>query len=340
MILSISSKASNASEMSYNPKSQAERAIPCKIKQKQSSPPRAPKQPATYLKFINYFKDMNELYLIGTVHIDIDGAERLKKLLEFLNPESIAVEMHEQGAGIIEEKDAKRNEIKSDSKKREQLLSMAQKEGYNIETAEAFLSQDIGMGYEYLVPKLYCKPKGIPLYLVDEPGRTTKTLMDDSTASLQSKEVYTGNEHIEAALRMSLQDLRLFINESYSHKSMDDFYHSILKDIEQEYAEKEKGDQTKEPLKLLDIMNIMKKDHTDHLVKSNEYVEKHLRELCKNHEKLVYIGGSQHLFWTYPFGEKNLYERMSDLQPVRLRLCDTDDIISHPPKYGIPLIST
>ncbi len=280
---------------------------------------------------------MNELYLIGTVHLDPDGPERLKNLLEHIDPEAVAVEMHKPAARVIEKLDTEFGN-KLNPKKREKLISNVKKAGYNAEFVEALLSV---VGYEYLVPKHYCKQKDIPLDLIYKPPPYKVRIGLFVISSILKYLKYIPKRNInfcdsdEKLFKMSVQELRQLMDEAYSTEMLrEDSRVEACNNFKRKLEEEQFP--VAELQEALDyLMSSRERRKTDELISSDEYIEQQLRQLCQEHEKLAYVGGVAHTFSTYSFEEKNLYERMLDLEPVRLMLCDSNDIILHPEKYGI-----
>lgn len=96
------------------------------------------------------------LYLIGTVHIDIDGSERLGGLLTQISPDMIALEFHKDREALVQERkniDSKEEERQTDEILTEVGLSLTSEQRRVILDGGRDMNSVIG--YELNVSKAY-----------------------------------------------------------------------------------------------------------------------------------------------------------------------------------------
>lgn len=267
---------------------------------------------------------MAMLYLIGIERADPDGAARLEKLLEDINPTAIAVDMDEQRAQFVLKKFESLKKIGSQPSTKERFLTAAQQEGFNRETVEEFYFHGVGLNYGFLIPKLHWEPKGVPVTLVGS-ART----VDDAVKKLTSKfplGEQVGHEiAVEAycnPLKLSPPQLRETVNTHYQLRYLVEYRRLVMEGLQQESGGK--------PLrpKILNVVDNVLTGLPSQLVLSDFAVEKNLRGLCKQDGRIVLVSNFAHLFVQYGNGEKNLYERMSDLHPERRKPYDADKYVS------------
>lgn len=268
---------------------------------------------------------MAALYFIGTEHADIDGAARLEKLLEHLAPTAIAVEIDEQRAQLALENFAKLEIIRSDLSRKERFLAAAQGKGFNRKTVEEFYFNGVGLNYEFLVPKLYWEPKEVPVVSVDTT-RTVEGVVEDLISSLpfgeQERQKIAASVYRDY-LKLPPSDLRQVVNEHYQLRELGDYRNFVVKELEREFGA---------PLQqeTLNAVDTVLAGLPGQFVRSDSVVEQNLRRLCEQGQggRIVSVSGFAHVFVRYGHGEKNLYERVSDLMPVRIKLCDADKCVS------------
>lgn len=231
-----------------------------------------------------------EIYLIGTNHFDLKGPARLEKLLDHLQPEYILVEFDKLRAWKAEQM-----EETLQSQEGLKALVAATLCFYPTANPETVRETIKTGNFEYLTARDYSWQKGIPnslpLILADSAERVAKLN--------GSEEVY----------RETATDLSMSISE-------------LTETIEQGYRE----DPLTVPSTILNAWDLIARD---------TYAEKKLRRLArkvafyskikeflgkKKPDRIVYIGGLLHSFGDY----HNLFERLSDLGPVRIKLNKAD----------------
>ena len=102
---------------------------------------------------------MTKVMLIGTVHGDPNGSERLKKKLLEINPDVLSIESSTESLRVLENNNAEIRKRISEMKVRdvsEKIINL-------------FSSIASRYDYESLVPKEYSETHNIPLYLSDFP---------------------------------------------------------------------------------------------------------------------------------------------------------------------------
>ena len=222
---------------------------------------------------------MNLLYLLGTIHNDIKGPERLRKFLDFTKPMSIAIEIDEERAKRIVEC---YNESIRELKEYELILKY-------LKGKETFhkISEYIYMkGYEISFSEHFARnnPKTSLLYLDDFTEEQVSELIGEI---FEDKVEYS----IEDILKLTSAECQKDVDTSYDDNSIKKFRKQKPEIFEQLMIERDTR------------------------------IELRIREVFQSaNQDLVYIGGNFHFFAGY----HNLYERLRDLDPIRVKLRDVD----------------
>lgn len=228
---------------------------------------------------------MAKLYLVGIHHLDLKGPERLEKFLGFVRPDTVGLE------STVENYDRRiqdHNQLKSQNL----LLRLMLKDQYGPEAAENVVKYLNMLGYEIWVPSQFSgKNTGVRLAHCDEYKKEdikamTQEVFGDNVNEAQ--EVTTN--FIDEIARSDFAELQRRTDASYQDNSVAE----LLKD----------------PTSFKTL-----------ILDRDERAEPKIRQafLSSNHT-MVYVGGAMHFFGDYD----NLYERLKDLSPNRLRLSDID----------------
>ena len=229
---------------------------------------------------------MAKLYLVGTHHLDLKGPERLEKFLGFVRPDTIGLE------STVEKFDRRiqdHNQLSS----QKLLLRLMLKDQYGPEAAENVVKYLNMLGYELWVPSQFSeKNSGVKLAYCDEYRK------EDIKAMTQ--EVF-GNR-VNDAQEVTID----FIDEI----ARTDFA-ELQKRTDSAYKDNSVAELLKDPTSFKAL-----------ILDRDERAEPKIRqELSGSNHTMVYVGGAMHLFGDY----NNLYERLKDLSPHRLRLTEIDN---------------
>lgn len=227
---------------------------------------------------------MAKLYLVGTHHLDLKGPERLEKFLGFVRPDNIGLE------STIESFDRRMVDHNRLSFEKI-LLKLFLKNRYGAEGSEKVIKFLDMLGYEMWVPSQY---------IISNPG-----------VSLIHCDEYK-KEEIRPFLKDVFGD---FVNES--NEITIDFMNKIAEyDIEevQRKTDDQYNDNSIDSLKNPLFFKLA-------FIDRDEKAEPKIREAnSKSSNTMVYIGGDTHIFGNY----HNLYERLKDLSPIRIKLNEID----------------
>lgn len=202
-----------------------------------------------------------ELLLVGTVHTDISGPARLDKVLRYFRPQYVSVEIDKKRVDKIDR-------CRSDPEKA--LAKIFKKyPKANLETVGMCLNV---YGFEYLVPRDYCRETGATLVFSDNISKIKKNLKTIKRRIV----MLSPQEFLESV-------------ESYEESSIE-----ISEEEIRRYA----------------------------LHSRDRSAEREIRELSG---RVIHVGGLAHIFGTYEKGP-NLYERLRDLNPTRMRLDKADSL--------------
>lgn len=201
-----------------------------------------------------------ELYLVGTIHPDLQGPQRLQRLLPRISPDVVSVEFDQQTAIQLDQ-------LQQYKQSPQGMQALADhwcgKGNYNPENARQFISL---LGFEYFVSKEYCRQQNKLLIFSD--------LGDTKLAE----------QHLQYALSNSLETIRQQTEITYQNPVIE-----------------------------------VPVEHIPNLMRRDAYTETILRALSG---KVLHIAGAWHLSGNY----HNLYERLRDLNPIRIMLNQADHI--------------
>lgn len=233
-----------------------------------------------------------EIYLIGTNHYDLKGPARLEKLLDHLRPGYVSVEFDLLRAQEAEQKD----EMLQSPEQRRELEKEILCYFLNANRETVRRTSQIN-GYGYLTARDYCQQNGIPTSL-------PLILTDSAESVLKITQEIETYKDITDILSMSLSELTETVEQSYQ----DDF---------------------------VSLENLKRFDD----IARDAYTEKKLRQLArkvdlsskikdffgkkqKKPDRIVHVGGLAHSFGNY----YNLFDRLVDLNPVRIKLNEADKL--------------
>lgn len=236
---------------------------------------------------------MTRLYLIGTVHWDLKGPERLKKLLARINPDQICLENSPENIAEIL---LTRMSFKHTEPKR---LFQTINEEYNLlinenelDKAESVLRFLSVLGFEAWASYDYKKYN---------PNLTIIPLQNQVL-------VQRGHEFYKEALGLE----RIAGDGSFTNQFVNELIETDLiefqKYIDNGYNEYSFCEEEKTLI--------------PHIIECDTFMEQNLRKaLLQNQGITAFICGNTHFYGDY---SKNLYERVSDLSPKRIKLSEMD----------------
>ena len=122
----------------------------------------------------------NRIYLCGTVHLDLAGPERLRRVLQTLTPKYVAIESYPELSHEVLEK--RKEFVSYDEKSLLQKIREGSKlptDGVRTDSALALLNC---VGYEIWVPFEYAEMSGAQIIHIEDKERAqriTKGFLDD-----------------------------------------------------------------------------------------------------------------------------------------------------------------
>ncbi len=153
---------------------------------------------------------LEEVFLIGTVHVDPRGPERLAHALEFYKPDVIAIEAEASSA----KKAIRRNKIVRDAtpERFNRFLRHAKVDPslVNLETTRRFAE---AFGYEAYVSQQYADFHGIPLVHLDE-GELYQEALEESRVHIEKYRAQFKTVTMQL-LGSSLLQARSFVDMKY-----------------------------------------------------------------------------------------------------------------------------
>ncbi len=252
------------------------------------------------------------LYLVGVVHCDLDGEERLKKILNELRPSIIALEFHKERETFLSKQSPEEieREINAIIDKYKLNLTPRQKETF-IES-ERILNNV--MGYEIRVSRDYKKRNpDSRLEYIDIPLNQEFIKGCTEALEIEFKQLVVENpKQLETWLKLLDGGIEKYKKE-YLIKSIQQLY--------QDYKEMgelfETEDLTFEEIEDMtpQAIQALKQIYNP---RRNEAMAARIRELYDGNSRLVAIVGLYHLV--------GLEKRLKDLKPKVITLLDYDSI--------------
>lgn len=218
---------------------------------------------------------MPHIYLIGTVHVDLNGPRRLRRLLAHLQPDALLVEYDESREKMYEAL------MKLPGERRTKTLCSAISTLFpdaNPDTVQRIFEEP---DYEYGVCQNYASTHPLDFILADSRGLGT---IEQLLAHPRARAC------LAHYLRMSPRGLSVAVAHIY-HRQND---YVVTKD-------------------LFDLADIAAADTNAEVL---------LRSAADRCERIVHVGGLSHLYGAYD--TVNLYERIQDLEPRRMKLSEAD----------------
>ncbi len=230
---------------------------------------------------------MKKFYMVGTNHRDLKGPGRLEKFLEFVRPDMI-------GVGSTEEDYIDRIEDHERLKSYEIPLKLRLSQEHGVEKAAVIMKYLNSLGYESWVPYEFSRRNtGAKVTPCDKFEK-------EKVISIMNRVLGNGDISAEFLSRSpSIEELSNLDFEKYQSQ-MDLVYHlSSINGFEED------------PEMFRNLFLI--RDY---------WAELNIRKVFSRTENtMVYVGGAMHIFGDY----HNLYERLSDLVPFRIKLPDMDN---------------
>ncbi|MBI2044604.1 hypothetical protein HYT23_00945 [Candidatus Pacearchaeota archaeon] len=230
---------------------------------------------------------MAQLYLVGTHHLDINGHERLEKFFDFIKPDCIGLE---STAEAFERRIQDHKELALELP----LLKSMLKSNYSTEAIENIIKYLQMFGYECVASSEFSQ-KNPETKLVFCDVHNPKLLREATRevfGKLVDESYKITPDLMDALAETDFQEFQRIIDASYNDTS--------VKELEKK-------------AKYFRALTIDRDEKTE------EKIREALKETDNN---LAYIGGLLHFFGDYP----NLYDRLRDLNPVRIRLSELDKL--------------
>jgi hypothetical protein len=234
------------------------------------------------------------LVLIGTVHHDPRGHEKLSALLASLKPDLITVELSPYGRGF---------RTKNQKRLSRRVLSLYKRTGgvnpqleINCEHAQLpsaiqSLVYSLNYPFEFLAARDYARACKVPFYCIDLSSVSRKKMLMLKQETLNIK-------NISALLKLPDKNLQ---------ESVDMCYKKAQRRWDADSS-------------------VQKAAGTQHPVdsKREQHMSRRIKNLLKRHpgKKLVHIGGWEH--FTVNGDCTTMYELLRDCEPERILLTDED----------------
>ncbi|MFT4304387.1 MAG: hypothetical protein ACMXYG_07510 [Candidatus Woesearchaeota archaeon] len=242
---------------------------------------------------------MSLLYLLGTVHWDMKGPERIKKFLGFVRPTSIGIEASEE---LINQRLEERQIYKRVMEKQKSFDQLMQNFYLALGIEEP--KSNIQLVFDFMVNQGY------------EIWATYEHKQHEN----QTANIYPVHNH-EVLVRRSKQAWQEALGEA-SFDPNQGFSASFLDELECLDAQK-LHDWIENSYSVEDL-DVYKDPHCLELIREcDDAMEPRIRDIVSRNNGgiAVIIAGRAHFFGHY---ENNLYQRLSDLSPTRVSLPDVD----------------
>jgi len=230
--------------------------------------------------------------LVGTIHWDLKGPQRLRKFLSFARPSSICLESSDELVKkTLEDRVIIKSEIEKQKRFNEKMSRMyktiGRQEGDEEESALKLIETN---GYETWVS--YEHQQAYPDTIIKP--------VHDHLVLLSGQEIYKkglGEENIDSQENLTPQDL-IKMQEIFDKQYIEPDNFEGLNPEEVQYV-------------------------LEFARKCDNQMEPKVREVVNNNSNgtIVFVCGKRHFFGDY---QNNLYDRLKDFSPHRLRLSDID----------------
>lgn len=242
--------------------------------------------------------NMGLIYLLGTNHMDLKGPERLRKFLGFIRPSAIGVEASEE---LIKLKLSERQFVVAEMERQKQfertMIGAYNILGQDFQKREYPWALDISitMGYEIWASYEHQK---------ENPTMEIYPVHSHEVLERRSPEMYkkaVGEENIDS--------------EGAFNQNFFDELGKLTKDEFQKFIDSGYSNTHKEAYRNPQLREIT--------IECDDAMEPRIRKVVSQNPSgvTVIVAGSNHFFGEY---ENNLYERLKDLSPTRVRLPDVD----------------
>ena len=242
----------------------------------------------------------SNLYLIGSVHKDHEGSEKLERVLDFIKPATILVEAHPHRLEFYKNA-VKKFDLDTIIKKTDLTLTQNQR---NV--LEQITQQEIcahGYGYEYFTAEEYSKKNSIPLICMDCAVFETPEELDLANSLFGLESCFQPHlrenllEMLDKGIENYRQEKKEFIEEIYR------VYSSRRADPQKEVAKLLLHGKEKEAALLQKICDPQRNSYMAEIIK-NEYLP--------SQPKTIALCGLAHL--------SALEEQLFDLEPHAIPL--------------------
>jgi len=259
---------------------------------------------------------MEALYLAGTAHFDRKGPERLLKFLSYIRPGHILCEGTEEEARIILEDRQKIEEILTKQKESEERFKSLEaitgtiyherEEGKKLRLV---LEVAKAVGYEnwisYKHQKLY---PGATIVHFDDP-KLKKEALTNLVKELKSNG--DGLEYFFDEQGIKISFFEALINSSI--ESVEEYVKLFDSYDTDNSLDLDSGEQTEEEKLFSDSLTTSRDLHFEKIIRQTMQIDSSMPSVA--------VLGCYHLFGPY----HNLYERLKDLSPIRIKLKDIDN---------------
>jgi pheromone shutdown protein TraB len=211
------------------------------------------------------------LHLIGTCHVDPDGAYKLHVILKQIEPDVIAVEYLDRGTRDNRRINFNYTEILSAI--RSQIIDMTESQfGFT----QRFI-KEIGLclGYEITTVENYAKDHDIYVHCIDKDCLDNNTLNDTLKNTLVELYVYLFKEYAK-------MNININHDEEVEYKKFRDKFIEALKEI------------------LMLSESLLKSENTLNekfkMRKRNNYISNKLKEILRSSSNVAFVGGFAHIY--------------------------------------------
>ncbi|MBI4177675.1 MAG: hypothetical protein HY516_04925 [Candidatus Aenigmarchaeota archaeon] len=237
--------------------------------------------------------------LVGTLHNDLEGPRRLRRLLDYLSPEAITIEA---AAGFPLDEMVRKI---SENNRRKSRAVNSINGPQNMKQLYTELCE-LG-GYEILVSVEYAGIRGVQIHGADHPQTSVLLDYDTDEIFLEIVKKEFGGMRPEVA-RIPYSTLRRRYTEHFNKGYYDPHVITAM-------------DQRMSP----DAKAALKKA-TEHEGLEPEVREQFMADEIRRKNPQLHVGGLSHVFEGYPLGVTPLFMRLGGIVSERMRLSEADSI--------------
>lgn len=256
---------------------------------------------------------MAEILLVGTVHNDIRGSERLEKIIDSFNPDFISVEITPLTALHRLRSRQKTEKFISDPFKIARAMKKLEKQFSTQSDALKFRIYNPELdAYELFVPYKHRQKTGIRVGLDDDPEIIKKLETEEESVITQIKPIDLDQIGTPGTKQYSDR-----MDHLYKLPAAEAYYVIALYSGLTSNQAADNADHIAKFLEASDDINHQR----------DKFAEQRIRKHAEKYDRILRVSGLYHVFQESDDRSDNLFQLLSDLNPKRMKLIEADSLV-------------